>query len=151
MNQRHEHLLLHPQKLPHRLLHLGVLSSMAHRPDPLGDPLGRVPLLLRQHFVFFDDLSDSLQLGADLRLGAGLLQTIPVGSARAKIFFRVSQPIPSLRRTSRFFLFPLNTPSRTLVHHSMSVHTPLSSFAKALLNSCHKEAIGAVTDFNRPC
>jgi len=79
MNQWHEHLLLHPQELPHRLLHLGVFARVAHLPDPLIDPLGRVALFLRQDFVFFDDLSDPLKVGTDLRLGAGLLQTITRG------------------------------------------------------------------------
>jgi|GEM_PF-3160874 hypothetical protein len=30
MDQRHEHLLFHPDQFPHRLLHLGVLSPVAH-------------------------------------------------------------------------------------------------------------------------
>ena len=47
MNQRHEHLLLHPQELPHRFLHLGVLSPVPHLPQALIDPLGRVALFLR--------------------------------------------------------------------------------------------------------
>jgi hypothetical protein len=76
MDQRHEHLLLHPQDLPHRILHLGVLSPIAHLPQALINPLGRVTLFLRQGFVFFDDLCDPLKVGANLRLGAGLLQAI---------------------------------------------------------------------------
>ena len=43
------------------------------------EPLGGVALLLRQGLVVFDDLSDSLKVGADLRLGTRLLQTIPRG------------------------------------------------------------------------
>jgi len=46
-----EHLLPHPQKLPHRILHLGVPSPIAHPPDPFVDPLGRMLLLPRQRFV----------------------------------------------------------------------------------------------------
>ena len=79
MNQRHEDLLLHPQKPPHRILHLGILSPVPHLPVALVDPLGRVALFLREGFVFFDDLSDPLKVGANLRLGAGLLQTITRG------------------------------------------------------------------------
>ena len=47
MNQRHEDLLLHPEELPHRLLHLGISSLVAHPPDAVVDPLGRVALFLR--------------------------------------------------------------------------------------------------------
>ena len=120
-----------------------------HLPDALVDPLGRVALFPRQRFVFFDDLSDPLQVGAaNLRLGAGLLQTIPGGSGWTNIFFNVSQPIPSLRRTSRFFLPLLNTSSRNLVHHSMSVYTPPSSFAIVNLSLYPKEGILRVSQFS---
>ena len=47
--------------------------------DPPVGPFDGEALLLRQGLVFFDDLSDSLKVGADLRLGARLLQTIPRG------------------------------------------------------------------------
>ena len=47
-------------------------------PD-LDSIIGRVALFLRQGLVFFNDLSDPLKLGANLRLGAGLLQSIPRG------------------------------------------------------------------------
>ena len=47
MNQRHEDLLLHPQELPHRLLHLAISSLVAHPPDTVIDPLGRVKLFFR--------------------------------------------------------------------------------------------------------
>ena len=71
MNQWHEDLLLHPQEILHRFLHLGVLSPEPHLPQALIDPLGRVALFLRQGFVFFDDLSDPLKIGTNLRFGAG--------------------------------------------------------------------------------
>ena len=76
MNQRQEDLLPHPQQLPHRFLHLGVLSPVPHLPDTLLDPLGRVALFLREGFVFFDDLSDPFKAGADLCPGARLLQAM---------------------------------------------------------------------------
>lgn len=40
MDQRHEHLLFHPDQFPHRFLHLGVSPLVAHLPDALVDPLG---------------------------------------------------------------------------------------------------------------
>jgi hypothetical protein len=55
------------------------LPPVPHLPQTLIDPLARVALFLREGFVFFDDLSDPLKVGANLRLGAGLLQTITRG------------------------------------------------------------------------
>ena len=72
MDQRHEHPLLHPVQFPHRLLHLGISSLITHPPDAVVDPLGGMALFLREGFVFFDDLSDPLKLGADPRLGGGV-------------------------------------------------------------------------------
>ena len=76
MHQRHEDFLLHPQEFPHRFLHLSVLPPLPHLPQTLIGPLARVALLLRQS-RFFDDLSDPLKIGANLRLRARLLQMIP--------------------------------------------------------------------------
>jgi hypothetical protein len=93
MNQRYEHLLLHPQLLPHRFLHLGISPLVAHLLDALLDPLGRVALFLRQRFVLFDDLSDLLQVEANLLLRTGILQTIPRG-------LRMGQYLQCLRANS---------------------------------------------------
>jgi hypothetical protein len=72
VDQGHEHLLLDPNQFPHRRLDLGVFSPVAHLPNPFRS----VALVLRQGLVVFDDLSDSPKVGANLRLGARLLQTI---------------------------------------------------------------------------
>ena len=117
MDQWHEHLLLHPQKLPHRILYLGVLSPIAHLPDALVDRLGQMALFLWKGFVFFDDLSDPLKTRANLRLGSGLLQTIPRVSGWANIFFNVPQPIlhsagPPV--PSSFLSIPPVVPSSTI-------------------------------------
>jgi hypothetical protein len=68
--------VLSSQELLHRLLHLGISSLVTHPPNAVLDPLGGVSLFLRYGLVFFDDLYDPLKVGANLRLGAGLLQTI---------------------------------------------------------------------------
>src|SRR5512139_4320028 len=79
MDQRHEHLLLQSHEFPYRILHLRVFTLVAHLPDPFVDPLGGVALFLRQAFVFFDDLSDPLKVGANLWLWTSLPQSIPWG------------------------------------------------------------------------
>jgi len=150
MNQRHKNLLLHPQELPHRFLHLGVLSPVAHLPQAFIDPLGRVTLFLRQGFVFFDDLSNPLKVGADLRLGRGSFRRYPGGSGWANIFFNVSQPIPSLRSISHLLLSSLETSSRIFVHQSMSVYTPLSSLGSENLNRYPKKVKWGCHSFQPP-
>ena len=50
MRQRHEHLPLAHLPQPHVVLHDGVAACIAVLvPQPLEDPLGRVPLLLAAH------------------------------------------------------------------------------------------------------
>jgi hypothetical protein len=75
MHQQHEDFPLHPKLPPHQFLHLGDLSP-THLSQALIDPPGRVMFILRQVLVFFDDLSDPLKAGSNLRLGAGVLQTL---------------------------------------------------------------------------
>ena len=115
-------------------------NQPAPLPDPFVDPLGGVALLLWQAFVFFDDLRDPLKVGANLWLRTSLPQAIPWGSEYSNIFFNVAQPIPSSRSTPRLLFSPRDTSSRTLVHHSMLVYTPLSSFRTADQTCRSKEA-----------
>ena len=48
------------------------MTLITHLLDPIIDALGRVTLLFGVTFVFFDDLSDPLLIGANLWLGTFL-------------------------------------------------------------------------------
>jgi hypothetical protein len=77
MHQWHEHLLAVPPDLPHRLLHLGVTTTVTLLPYALQDPLGSVTLLLGESLVLLNDLPDPAQMRPQLRLGPRPLHPVP--------------------------------------------------------------------------
>jgi hypothetical protein len=75
VRQRHEHLLRPLPPASHVVLHNGDAAGKAVLvPEPLEDPLGRVPLLLRPALVLgqdaIDDGDDRIQLRPHRRLRA---------------------------------------------------------------------------------
>ncbi len=74
--QRHMHLLGQPLYLPNRFLDLGILALVAHLLDALVYTLGSMTLLLWKCFILFYDPSNLLKVGANLRLGAGVVHPI---------------------------------------------------------------------------
>ena len=61
VNQRYEDLLALLLDLPDRFGHLRVAAAVAFLPDPLEDPLGRMPLLPGNATVLFQDLPEATE------------------------------------------------------------------------------------------
>ena len=77
VRQRQKHLLVRLLQSPNRVLHHDLAALVAVLvPQPLEDPLGRMPLLLRRLAVECQDLVDDWQKGRQLPLLSRLSLTI---------------------------------------------------------------------------
>ena len=72
MNKRHEYFLFTTPDLSHPISYLGVIALLISLFDPSKYSLSRMLLFFRDCLVAFDDLSNGINKGAGLRLGAGL-------------------------------------------------------------------------------
>ena len=68
VDQRHEHLAAGAPDLRDRLLHDRAAAAVALLPQSLEDPLGGVPLLLRDLLVLLQDHPDPVHVGPQLGL-----------------------------------------------------------------------------------
>ena len=126
MRQRQEHLLVRLLPRADRVLDDRLAAGEAVLvPQPLEDPLGRVPLLLRRLPVVLQDLVDDRQERLELRLRPRLACADSPAARRAPGSSSASaSPDRTSRQAARLLNSPVSTRRRTSFPNSMSDRTP---------------------------